>query len=167
MANPIFAVIAVASSLGKAYATLYGAAATRASLEAQADLSNLQFKERKIEYKEKGVEVLKETNKVIGTIIARGAAGGALTNEGSILTSQIVSLREGAEDFSIAAINQELTQNLGIIAFNNYKIAGKQAMKMGYMNAIFGLGTDIATASTTGIFDKKPPTTTTKDVKPT
>jgi hypothetical protein len=159
MANPIYAVIMVAASLGKAYATVYGAAATRASLEAQADLSNLQFKERKIEYKEKGVEVLKETNKAIGTIIARGAAGGALTNEGSVLTSQIVSIREGAEDFSIAAINQEITQNLGIIAFNNYKIAGKQAMKMGYMNAIFGLGTDIASASTTGIFDKKPTTT--------
>ena len=107
---------------------------------------------------------LKETNKAIGTIIARGAAGGALTNEGSLLTSQIVSLREGAEDFSIAAINQEITQNLGIIAFNNAKIAGKQAMKMGYMNAIFGLGTDIATASTTGMFDPKPTTT---DVKPT
>jgi len=166
MANPIYAVIMVAASLGKAYATVYGAAATRASLDAQADLSKLQYKERKIEYKEKGVEALKETNKAIGTIIARGAAGGALTNEGSILTSQIVSVREGAEDFSIAAINQELTQNLGIIAFNNFKIAGKQAMKMGYMNAIFGLGTDIAMASTTGVFDKKPPTTPTGTNKP-
>ena len=158
MANP-FAIIAVASALGKAYATLYSAAATKASLDAQADLSNLQFKEKRIEYKEKGVEVLKETNKALGTIVARGAAGGALTNEGSILTSQIVSLREGAEDYSIAAINQELTQNLGIIQFNNFKIAGKQAMKMGYLNAIFGLGTDITTAQATGVFDKKPTTT--------
>ena len=66
MANPIYAVIMVAASLGKAYATVYGAAATRASLDAQADLSKLQYKERKIEYKEKGVEALKETNKAIG-----------------------------------------------------------------------------------------------------
>jgi len=29
---------------------------------------------------------------------------------------------------------------------------------MGYLNAIFGLGTDMATMSTTGVFDKKPPT---------
>ena len=149
-------VVAVASSVGKAYATLYSAAATKASMDAQADISALQFKERKIEYKEKGVEVLKETNKALGTIVARGAAGGALTNEGSILTSQIVSLREGAEDFSLAALNQELTQNLGIIQFNNYKIAGKQAMKMGYLNAIFGLGTDIGKMGSTGSFDKKP-----------
>ena len=151
-------VVAVASSVGKAYATLYSAAATKASMDAQADISALQFKEKRIEYKEQGVEALKETNKALGTIVARGAAGGALTNEGSILTSQIVSLREGAEDFSLAAINQELTQNLGIIEFNNYKIAGKQAKKMGYLNAIFGLGTDMATMSTTGVFDKKPPT---------
>ena len=154
----IWTVIAVASSVGKAYATLYSAAATKASMDAQADISALQFKEKRIEYKEQGVEALKETNKALGTIVARGAAGGALTNEGSILTSQIVSLREGAEDFSLAAINQELTQNLGIIEFNNYKIAGKQAKKMGYLNAIFGLGTDMATMSTTGVFDKKPPT---------
>jgi len=152
----IWTVIAVASSVGKAYATLYSAAATKASMDAQADISALQFKEKRIEYKEQGVEALKETNKALGTIVARGAAGGALTNEGSILTSQIVSLREGAEDFSLAALNQELTQNLGIIQFNNYKIAGKQAMKMGYLNAIFGLGTDIGKMGSTGSFDKKP-----------
>lgn len=149
-------VVAVASSVGKAYATLYSAAATKASMDAQADISALQFKEKRIEYKEQGVEALKETNKALGTIVARGAAGGALTNEGSILTSQIVSLREGAEDFSLAALNQELTQNLGIIQFNNYKIAGKQAKKMGYLNAIFGLGTDIGKMGSTGAFDKKP-----------
>jgi len=152
----IWTVIAVASSVGKAYATLYSAAATKASMDAQADISALQFKEKRIEYKEQGVEALKETNKALGTIVARGAAGGALTNEGSILTSQIVSLREGAEDFSLAALNQELTQNLGIIQFNNYKIAGKQAKKMGYLNAIFGLGTDIGKMGSTGSFDKKP-----------
>jgi len=152
----IWTVIAVASSVGKAYATLYSAAATKASMDAQADISALQFKEKRIEYKEQGVEALKETNKALGTIVARGAAGGALTNEGSILTSQIISLREGAEDFSLAALNQELTQNLGIIQFNNYKIAGKQAKKMGYLNAIFGLGTDIGKMGSTGSFDKKP-----------
>tara|TARA_R100000988_G_C3932278_1_gene132045 strand:- start:161 stop:643 length:483 start_codon:yes stop_codon:yes gene_type:complete len=152
----IWTVIAVASSVGKAYATLYSAAATKASMDAQADISALQFKEKRIEYKEQGVEALKETNKALGTIVARGAAGGALTNEGSILTSQIVSLREGAEDYSLAALNQELTQNLGIIQFNNYKIAGKQAKKMGYLNAIFGLGTDIGKMGSTGSFDKKP-----------
>ena len=158
-------VIAVASSVGKAYATLYSAAATKASMDAQADISALQFKEKRIEYKEQGVEALKETNKALGTIVARGAAGGALTNEGSILTSQIVSLREGAEDFSLAALNQELTQNLGIIQFNNYKIAGKQAKKMGYLNAIFGLGTDMGQLGTTGAFDKKPTTTKTETKK--
>ena len=36
-------VVAVASSVGKAYATLYSAAATKASMDAQADISALQF----------------------------------------------------------------------------------------------------------------------------
>jgi len=42
-------VVAVASSVGKAYATLYSAAATKASMDAQADISALQFKEKRIE----------------------------------------------------------------------------------------------------------------------
>ena len=58
MANP-WAIIGVISSIGKAYATLYSAAATKASLDAKADISALQFKERRIEFKEQGVEALK------------------------------------------------------------------------------------------------------------
>jgi hypothetical protein len=89
------------------------------------------------------VKALKESNKALSSIIARGAAGGILTNEGSMLFQQSLSIREGAEDFQISKINQELLQNLGIIEFTNLKQAGQQSKQTGIMGALTGFGTDM------------------------
>lgn len=155
MANP-WAIIAVVASVGKAYGTYMGGMAQKAYYDAQADVALLQYKEKRIAAKEDGVKVLEETNKALGSIIAKGAAGGLMTNEGSMLTAQMVTLREGTEDYNIALINQELMDNLGLLEFKNFKQAGKYAKKFGILNAITGLGTDIGTIGTTGAFDKTP-----------
>ena len=144
MANP-FVILAVASSFGKAYATYQAGMAQKAYYDSQAAVSRLQYKSKEIEAKEAGVEVLKETNKALSTIIAKAAAGGMLPNEGSALLAQTMSIKEGAEDFQISKLNEEIIQNLGLIEFQNLKMAGKYAKQAGIMGAIFGLGTDIAT----------------------
>lgn len=153
-------VIAVASSAMKAYGTYMQGMATKAYYDAKADISLLQYKEKRIEAKEKGVEALKLTNETLSAIIAKGGAGGMLTNEGSVMINQLVTLRSGAEDYGLSGINQELIQNLGIIEFTNLKTAGSHAKQFGIMNAIFGLGTDIGSMGMTGVFDKKTTTTT-------
>ena len=144
MANP-FVVLAVASSFGKAYATYQAGMAQKAYYDSQAVMSQLQYKSKEIEAKEAGVEALKETNKALSTIIAKAAAGGMLPNEGSALLAQTLSIKEGAEDFQVSKLNEEIIQNLGLIEFKNLKTAGKYAKQAGIMGAIFGLGTDIAT----------------------
>ena len=144
MANP-FVILAVASSFGKAYATYQAGMAQKAYYDSQAAMSKLQYKSKEIEAKEAGVEALKETNKALSTIIAKAAAGGMLPNEGSALLAQTMSIKEGAEDFQISKLNEEIIQNLGLIEFQNLKMAGKYAKQAGIMGAIFGLGTDIAT----------------------
>ena len=144
MANP-FVILAVASSFGKAYATYQAGMAQKAYYDSQAAVSRLQYKSKEIEAKEAGVEALKETNKALSTIIAKAAAGGMLPNEGSALLAQTMSIKEGAEDFQITKLNEERIQNLGLIEFQNLKMAGKYAKQAGIMGAIFGLGTDIAT----------------------
>ena len=156
--NP-FAVIAVIAAVGKAYATYQQGMAQKAAYDAKADQSRLKFKAERIEHKEKGVAVLKKNNTELGTIIAKAAAGGVLTNDGSNLVAQVTHVKSGVEDFNMATLNQEITQNIGLIEFNNLKKAGKQAAKAGIMNAIFGLGTDIGTIGTTGGFDATPKTT--------
>ena len=143
MANP-FVVLAVASSFGKAYATYQAGMAQKAYYDSQAVMSQLQYKSKEIEAKEAGVEVLKATNKALSTIIAKAAAGGMLPNEGSALLAQTLSIKEGAEDFQVSKLNEEIIQNLGLIEFQNLKMAGKFAKQAGIMGAIFGLGTDIA-----------------------
>ena len=144
MANP-FVVLAVASSFGKAYATYQAGMAQKAYYDSQAVMSQLQYKSKEIEAKEAGVEALKATNKALSTIIAKAAAGGMLPNEGSALLAQTLSIKEGAEDFQVSKLNEEIIQNLGLIEFQNLKMAGKFAKQAGIMGAIFGLGTDIAT----------------------
>ena len=144
MANP-FVILAVASSFGKAYATYQAGMAQKAYYDSQAAMSRLQYKSKEIEAKEAGVEALKETNKALSTIIAKAAAGGMLPNEGSALLAQTMSIKEGAEDFQVSKLNEEIIQNLGLIEFQNLKTAGKFAKQAGIMGAIFGLGTDIAT----------------------
>ena len=144
MANP-FVILAVASSFGKAYATYQAGMAQKAYYDSQSAVSRLQYKSKEIEAKEAGVEALKETNKALSTIIAKAAAGGMLPNEGSALLAQTMSIKEGAEDFQVSKLNEEIIQNLGLIEFQNLKMAGKYAKQAGIMGAIFGLGTDIAT----------------------
>jgi len=144
MANPIYAVVAVVAAVGKAYATYQAGVAQKAYYDSQADVSKLKYKEKTIEAKEQGVEAIKTTNEALGTVIAKAAAGGMLPNEGSALLAQTLSIKEGVEDFSVAALNQEIIQNLGLIEFKNLKTAGKNAKQAGILGAIFGLGTDIA-----------------------
>ena len=155
-------IVAVIASVGKSYATYQAGMAQKAYYDSQAEITKLQYKQKEIEAKEDGVRVLEETNKAIGTIIAKAASGGMLTNEGSALLATTLSLSSGAEDFNVAQINQELMQNLGIIEYTNLRNAGKQAKKAGIMGAIFGLGTDIATVGQAGGFSNSPTTTTTQ-----
>ena len=154
MANP-FVVLAVVSSVGKAYATYQAGMAQKAYYDSQADITRLQYKQKEIEAKEDGVKVLKKANADISTIIAKAASGGMLPNEGSALLATTLSLSSGVEDFNVSQINEELMQNLGIIEYINLKNAGKTAKQAGIMGAIFGLGTDIATVGQAGGFEKK------------
>ena len=152
----VWTIVAVAASVGKAYATYQSGMAQKAYYDSQADITRLQYKQKEIEAKEDGVKVLKETNKTISTIIAKAASGGMLTNEGSALLATTLSLSSGVEDFNVAQINQELMQNLGIIEYTNLKNAGKFAKQAGIMGAIFGLGTDIGEIGVAGGFETKP-----------
>ena len=138
-----WAFVAVAASIGKAYTTYQAGMAQKAYYDSQADITRLQYKQKEIEAKEDGVKVLKKANADISTIIAKAAAGGMLPNEGSALLAQTMSIKEGAEDFQVSKLNEEIIQNLGLVEFQNLKMAGKFAKQAGIMGAIFGLGTDI------------------------
>ena len=137
----IFTILSVASSIGSAFASMQQAAAMQAYYEAQADVTRLQYEAKRIE--EQGVEALKNTNRAIGAIVAKAAAGGILSTSGSALLGQTLSMAEGATDLRTSQLNQELISNAGAMQFRNLKEAGKAAGATGVLGALSGLGTDI------------------------
>jgi hypothetical protein len=150
MANPIFAIIAVVAAVGKAAATYNAGRAQQAAYEARADRVRLSAKADKIKAKEEGVKVLEETNSVLSTLIAKTYANGSVPDSGSNLVAQYTSIRSGVEDFNLAALNEEIIQNLGIIEVKNLKAAGKAAKRQGTLAAITGFGMDLASGYQAG-----------------
>jgi len=147
------AVISVVSSLGEAFAGVRQAQAMKAMYDAQADVQRLQYEQKRVEAREQGNKVLKATNNALANALAQNAAGGMLTSEGSALLTQTLTIREGAEDFQLSKLNEEIIQNLGLIEYRNSKEAGRIKEKAGIFSAITGFGTDITSAKTKGLFD--------------
>ena len=73
-----FTILSVASSLGQAFASYQQGLAMKAYYDAQADISQLQYAQKRADAKEQGVRVLQETNKALGSALAQAAAGGIL-----------------------------------------------------------------------------------------
>ena len=90
--NP-WTIVAVVASFGKAYATYQAGLAQKAYYDSQADVSKLKYRSKEIDSKEDGVKFLKETNKYLSELIAKGGSSGFMPMDGSMEVSQIVSLR--------------------------------------------------------------------------
>ena len=75
-----------------------------------------------------------------------------LPDDGSALLTQTKSIREGAEDFQLSKLNEEIIQNLGLIEFRNTKEAGRIRQQSGILDAITGFGTDIVATEKGGLF---------------
>ncbi len=150
--SSFFTVLSVASSVGQAFASYQQAAAMKAYYDAQAQITRLQYDQKRIEAKEAGTRALRETNRAIASVVAKGAAGGILTNEGSVLLQQTISLREGAEDLRMSKMNEDILKNLGALEFRNLQVAGQTALQQGALGGLIGLGTDITGIYQSGLF---------------
>ena len=147
-----FTILSVASSIGQAFASYQQAAAMQAYYDAQADISRLQYAQKRVEAKEQGVQVLRATNRAIGTSIAQAAAGGILGTEGSALLGQTISLREGMQDYRLSQMNAQILGNLGAVEYQNLKQAGAIQQQQGVLGALTGFGTDITRSYQGGLF---------------
>ena len=152
MFSTFFSVLSVASSIGQAFMSYQQAAAMKAYYDAQADISRLQYSQKRVEAKEQGVRVLKETNRALGSALAQAAAGGILATEGSALLQQSVSLRGGVEDFNLATFNEEILANMGALEYANLQQAGRTQMTGSLIGALSGFGTNITNAYQGGLY---------------
>lgn len=152
----IFTILSVASSITSAFMGVQQAAAMQAYYQAQADMTRLQYRAKRIEAKEQGVEALKNSNRAAAAIAAKGAAGGILINSGSVQNLLGITAREGALDLRTAQLNEQILDDMGQIQYNNLIQAGKNKGATGILGALSGLGTDITNIYTGGLFDKPP-----------
>jgi hypothetical protein len=148
----LFTVLSVASSIGQAFTSFQQGAAMKAYYDAQADLASLQYATKRVEAKEAGVQALRATNSAIASIAAKGAAGGILSTNGSVLLQQNISIARGAEDLRLAQLNQDILSNVGQVQYNNFLQAGRVAEQQGVLGGLFGLGTDIVNINDQGLF---------------
>lgn len=131
----IFTALMVAGTALSAYQSIQAGKAKQQEFENQAALSLIKTRTKVVNSKEKGVEVLRDLNSRLGTILAYKAVGGADPTSGSALTHALYSYRLGSEDFNVAAIQAELDDKLGLIEYKNLKIAGENAARAGYSKA--------------------------------
>lgn len=141
-----FTILSVASSISSGFLNIQQAQATKAYYDAQADLTRLQYAQKKLAVKQEAQKVLRATNSAIATAVARAASGGILSTEGSALFSQAVSLRGAAEDLQTTEFNQRILDNFATIESTSLKTAGDYTQRFGYLTAITGLGTDLSQA---------------------
>lgn len=148
MSGVELAVLAVASSAVSAYAGIQAAKAQKAQYDAQAALTEKKGRQEALAYKQKGVEVLKNMNKALAATTARAGAGN-LDPFSSGDSPDIVmgyTMRAGTNDFTITRDNASLTEKYAKYQAENYRFAGREAVRTAKVAAVAQVGMSVAQA---------------------
>jgi len=126
---------------GQAQAANYQAQAQQTLIQARSDV--IRARKEELNYKQKGVEILRAVNRNLATINARGAAGALDPFSGSTGNLMTVNLKEGYLDFSteqdnaaLAAENQNIIQASAEYQARIYRQAAKEARSQAFMSAL-------------------------------
>jgi len=129
---------------GQAQAANYQAQAQQTLIQARSDV--IRARKEELNYKQKGVEILRAVNRNLATINARGAAGALDPFSGSTGNLMTVNLKEGYLDYSteqdnaaLAAENQNIIQGSAEYQARIYRQAASEAKTQAYISAIGNL----------------------------
>ncbi len=127
---------------GKVTADLYRAQGEAAAVKGRKDALN---------FKEEGIQVLKQINMNMAVINAKGGAGNfdplSTGDTGDILMGY--NLREGVNDFTIARDNSTIALQMGKYEQASYNVAAENTEKAANKRAMAGVFTKVATAGMT------------------
>lgn len=127
---------------GKVEADLYRAQGEAAAVKGRKDALN---------FKEEGIQVLKQINMNMAVINAKGGAGNfdplSTGDTGDILMGY--NLREGVNDFTIARDNSTIALQMGKYEQASYNVAAENTEKAANKKAAAGVLTKVATAGLT------------------
>ena len=127
---------------GKVTADLYRAQGEAAAVKGRKDALN---------FKEEGIQVLKQINMNMAVINAKGGAGNfdplSTGDTGDILMGY--NLREGVNDFTIARDNSTIALQMGRYEQASYNVAAENTEKAANKRAMAGVFTKVASAGMT------------------
>lgn len=148
MSGVELAVLAVASSAVSAYAGIQAAQAQKAQYDAQAALTEKKGRQEALAYKQKGVEVLKNMNKALAATTARAGAGNIDPFSSGDSPDIIMgyTMRSGTNDFTITRDNASLTEKYAKFQAENYRYAGREAVRTAKVAAVAQVGMSVAQA---------------------
>tara|TARA_B100000287_G_scaffold403195_1_gene424786 strand:- start:3855 stop:4445 length:591 start_codon:yes stop_codon:yes gene_type:complete len=115
-------------------------------LEGQAHQAKLKGRIDNLNYKRQGVQILKETNKVIAANVARASSGGLDPYKSGEAPDMIsgYGLRMGINDFTIARDNATIAKRMGEYESASLMQAAKTTRKVGMMTAIAQVGMGVS-----------------------
>ena len=120
-------------------------------LRAQGQAAVVQGRKDALNFKEEGIQVLKQINMNMALINAKGGAGNfdplSTGDTGDILMGY--NLREGVNDFTIARDNSTIAEQMGRYEQASYNVAAENTIKAANKRATAGVLTKVATAGMT------------------
>lgn len=126
-----------------------GQAAARAYRQ-QAERAKLEGRQKALEYKRKGVQVLQNIRATLSATNARAAAGNMDPFSGTALSLRGFALQAGTEDFYLTRENALLAETNGIMQAGEYQRAASQAKRQGFIAAIGTVGAGMMSYASIG-----------------
>jgi hypothetical protein len=141
-----------------AYSSFRGGQYARAEYDAKAAQERLRGRSQALQYKQQGINVLRQLNENLASTVARAAAGGVDPLSGSALNLQNYAMREGVRDYNQSRDNATIATGMAEYQAKQYKAAGSAAFRQGVLGAL--------TSAATTTYEAMTPTPTTTTTTP-
>ena len=144
-------VMALATSAMSAMAQMTAGEKAKEAYEERAKNEKLRSRVEAVNARKRGVQVLKETNRNLASIVAGSPKQGLALRSGTVQDRSVFLVQAPAsDDFSTTAFNATMAIATGQMRANDLSRAGDQALLQGQIGALSTVSMAFANASSIG-----------------
>jgi len=146
-----FQALALATSAMSAMAQMTAGEKAKEAYEERAKNEKLRSRVEAVNARKRGVQVLKETNRNLASIVAGSPKQGLALRSGTVRDRGVFLVqRPASEDFSTTAFNATMAIATGQMRANDLSRAGDQALLQGQIGALSTVSMAFANAGSIG-----------------
>ena len=154
-----FQALALATSAMSAMAQMSAGEKAKEAYEERAKNEKLRSRVEAVNARKRGVQVLKETNRNLASIVAGSPKQGLALRSGTVQDRSVFLVQAPAsDDFSTTAFNATMAIATGQMRANDLSRAGDQARLQGQLGALSTASMAFANASSMGSSNSVAPT---------